>query len=437
MRRARASHSTMRRWSRAALAVWAVVLAASPAAADNLDDALAAAMRESARLKADMERQKAAVEGVNAARSAFLPTVTASIDRTLHGETYVRPAQPTGPTEPYSAGITLTQPIFDGMKRMNDLDRAKAAERAGRHLLTDTEQSVLLDAAAAYLAVVRDREVVALRQRNVELVAGIVASARARFGGGETTKTDIAQAESRLELAKADLERARGELAASRVDFEKMTGAKPEALNKPTVPTALLPRSAGEAVAGARDANPKLLAAALTADAAAFAAKSAASDLAPTVNLEISRLDQYQYSSAIARREDVRVRLGVRIPLVTPGLLPRIEEAKAVASQKRYEAIDTKVGVSAAAEASFERHRAAIRRIERLDRQVKAAAAAVFGVRKEAAAGQRTVMDELDAQEELVSAQIGRVLAGFERDYQAYVLIATMGRLTRASLGLP
>lgn len=436
MRKPRSPRSSSRLTLALGLASVLVTPPTGPACAGDIDAAFATALDQSARLKAEEERLRATAAGLTGAKAAFLPTATASMHWTLRGDTTVEPIQPTGPSRPHDYGISVTQPIFDGGQRINQYRRSKAAVHAGRSMLTDSEQSVLLDTATAYLSVHRDKQILALREKGVGIVAGIVRSVRVRFDGGETTKTDIAQAESRLNLAKAELETARGELAASRLSFEKMTGRKPDRVTPPTLPLHLIPKSADDAVAQAKAANPKILAANFNSDAAGYAAQAAVGEYAPSMNLEVSRQDQYGYSSTIDRKHDFTVRVGVRIPILAPGTIPRIEEARAVARQKRYEAIDTRVGVSAAAATAFERYRASIARLAQIERQVQAAQAAVAGVRRELEAGQRTVMDILDAEQELVSADAGRIQATYERDYTGFVLIATMGRLTAVSLGI-
>jgi TolC family type I secretion outer membrane protein len=420
------------------LAAATLVAAATDGRAETLEEAMAKAIKSNPRLKAEAARQRSTEADLKGAKASFLPSVSSTNNWTLRGDTTYFPRMRNKPPDnPYSYGVTINQPVFDGFRRYNDVKRASASVEAGSSLVTDAEQSVLLDAAAAYLSIVRDAEIVRLREEQVRITADIAQSVKIRFDGGETTKTDMAQAQARLQLARADLERARGELAASRTDFEKIVGVKPTGkLVRPPIPLNLLPTSAEDAVIAAGASNPKLIAANLTAVAADYSAKMVKSELAPQVNLEVSRLNEYNYSYSVNRRSEFAVRLGVVVPLVQPTLYPRIEQARETAIQKRYEAQDAKQGVTAAAEAAFERHQAALRRAGAIDKQVVAADAAVVGVRKEFDAGARAVIDVLDAEQEAVQAKIGRVLTRYDNDYTAYVLLATVGRLTAGMLGL-
>jgi outer membrane protein len=421
---------------RALLAAGGVILAAaavsgSPRAdAETLDTAISRAVHDSPKLKADQARQDATREELSAARAALLPSVSVNLDWTLTGSITASPEpNPPIPARPGSVGATLIQPLFDGMRRMNEISRATASVAAGNYALSDTEQQVRLDTATAYLAVLRDRTILALHRRGVTNLTGILTSTRARFVGGETTKTDIAQAAGRLEQARADLDRATGDLAASSSEFERQVGAKPGQVIPSAVPVALLPRTASEATRLAEEANPKIGKANFTAIAANHAAKAAVSELAPSVDLLVARTRNYGYSAAIDTMDDFAVKVRVRVPLFEPGAFPKIGQARALAHQRRYEASDARDGVTAAARTAFGRYQAGVARANSLAHQIGHVRAALIGVKKEAQGGQRTVLDVLNAEAEALNAEVTNATARYERDSSAYVLLATVGRL--------
>jgi outer membrane protein len=69
--------------------------------------------------------------------------------------------------------------------------------------------------------------------------------------------------------------------------------------------------------------------------------------------------------------------------------------------------------------------------------QVKSAEAALNGVREEARLGQRTTLDVLNAQQELVNARVALVSAQRDRVVNSYGLLGAIGRLSPSVLGLP
>jgi outer membrane protein len=407
-----------------------VVAGLSSARAETLEAVTLRAMIDSPKLKADEARQDGTRQELSAARLAVLPSVSVNLDTAIDGAVKSWPASnPPIPAYPRSVGATLVQPMFDGFRRINEINRATASVAAGSFALSDTQQQVRLDTAVAYLAVLRDRTIVDLRRRSLANLTNILTSTRARFSGGETTKTDIAQAAGRVEQAQAELERVIGDLAASSSEYERLVGAKPNLVAPSVVPVALLPRTASEAVHLAELANPKIGKANFTATAASYAAKGALSELSPVVDLVVAGTRNDAYSATIDRLDQYAVKVRVRVPLFEPGAIPRIGQARALARQRHYEAIDTRDGVTAAARTAFARYQAGVSRANSLARQIGYVRAALVGVRKEAEGGQRTVLDVLNAEAEAVNAEVTNANARYERDAAAYVLLASVGRL--------
>jgi outer membrane protein len=407
-----------------------VVASSSIAAAQTLDAVTSRALLESPKLKADQARQDATRQELTAAQAALLFSVTVDVDTTVSGSVKTWPASiPPIPSRPGSVGATLTQPLFDGMRRFSEIGRASASVTAGNYQLSDTEQQVLLDTVTAYLAVLRDRAILALHRQSFVNLASILASTRARFFGGETTRTDIAQAAGRLEQARAELDRVTGDLAASSSEYERLVGAQPGQVTPSALPVALLPRTMSEAVRLAEEANPKIHKANFTAIAADHAAQSAISELAPAVDLQVGRTRNYAYSATIDTLDEFAVKVRMRVPLFDPGAIPKIGQARAIAHQRHYEAIDAHDGVTAAARTAFGRYQAGVARANSLARQIRFVRAALIGVQKEAQGGQRTVLDVLNAEAEAVNAEVTNAIAQYERDSSAYVLLATVGRL--------
>ena len=74
--------------------------------------------------------------------------------------------------------------------------------------------------------------------------------------------------------------------------------------------------------------------------------------------------------------------------------------------------------------------------IEATTAQVNAAEIALNGVREEARVGQRTTLDVLNAQQELVNARVALVTAQHDRVVASYTLLASVGGLSMQRLGL-
>jgi len=74
--------------------------------------------------------------------------------------------------------------------------------------------------------------------------------------------------------------------------------------------------------------------------------------------------------------------------------------------------------------------------IEGASAQVQAAEIALNGVREEARVGQRTTLDVLNAQQELLNARVAQVTAQRDRVVASYSLLSATGQLSARSLGL-
>ena len=68
--------------------------------------------------------------------------------------------------------------------------------------------------------------------------------------------------------------------------------------------------------------------------------------------------------------------------------------------------------------------------------QVQAAETALTGVREEARVGQRTTLDVLNAQQELLVARVNLITAQRDRVVFSYAVVRAMGRLTTKTLAL-
>ena len=101
-----------------------------------------------------------------------------------------------GYNSPASVGATITQTLYNGFQTANKTRQAESAVLAARATLRVTEQTVLLNAATAYMNLLRDSAILDLQRRNVEVLQEQLRQTRDRFNVGEVTRTDVAQAES-------------------------------------------------------------------------------------------------------------------------------------------------------------------------------------------------------------------------------------------------
>ena len=161
---------------------------------------------------------------------------------------------------PSAVQVQVIQPLYQGGRVRALKGQAKASILAAREQLRGTEQELLQQSANAYANVLRDEEAARIRRSNVGVLARQEMAAQLRFDVGTGTKTDIAQAQSRVAAAEAGLAAAEAQLQSSRATYTRLVGHIPVALEP--IPQFELPPTVEAAIARARDNNPTLLAAA-------------------------------------------------------------------------------------------------------------------------------------------------------------------------------
>jgi outer membrane protein len=424
----------MRLWLLSAVVALAGLVAAPAARAETLADALIAAYKNSNLLDQNRAVLRAADEDVAIAVSALRPVVAyaAQADYTRADVTGLF-----GPTvsEGLSASLTLSAELtlFDFGRRQLGIEIARESVLATRQALIEVEQNVLLAAVQAYVDVRLAQEVVALRQSNLRLITQELRAARDRFDVGEITRTDVSIAEARLAASRAALASAEGQLMIAREAYKAATGAYPHSLAAlPRAPA--LPRTMEEAQSVARATHPLIRQAQHQVTVADLQVEAAKAERKPTIGAGITLRtdDEDQQTQSYGLTLNQTIYAGGRLSALQRRALAGKDAARAGLQQ-------TAVGVLQNVGVAWANLAVAAASIEASDLQIRAAQAAFDGVREEAAAGTRTTLDVLDAEQELLDARNARLEAEAQRYVAVYQVLATMGLLTvdHLQLGIP
>ncbi len=417
------------------VAILALVGAVGPASAQTMMDTLALAYSNNPTLNAARSRTRSSDEGVGIALSGYRPQISASASAAIR-QTTVSPGTSFS-SRPRSVSLTLVQPLFSGFQTTNSVRQSEAAVRAQRELTRNTEQDVLFDAATAFMDVIRDTALVGLRETNVKFLTEQVRAARDRFNVGEGTRTDVAQAEARQQLAVSELNSARATANASRATYRQVVGVEPKKLTGSAPLERLMPKSVQGAVEIAQAVHPAILAGVQNIDVAAFNVKVLEGELLPSLNLQGSVSRSYDSSTAGTRTDTAQVGVNLTVPIYQGGAeFARIRQAKEDLGTARIQVDVTRDQVRQAAIAAWGQLEAANASIIAAQAQVEASQLALNGVLEEQRVGQRTTLDVLNAQNELIDAKVNLVLAQRNRVVAAFSLTASIGRLDAANLRL-
>lgn len=341
--------------------------------------------------------------------------------------------------EPRGVIFNLTQTLYDGGRTGNSMRQAESAVFAARATMRLTEQAILQSGATAYMNVLRDTAVLALRKNNIAVLERQLRQTRDRFDVGDVTRTDVAQAEASLAQARSEFYAAQALLAASVATFRQVVGVEPKHLEPAQTVERLLPKSLDKAVVIALVEHPGVVAAMHQVDAAELAVKVAEGALLPTIAVAGQVSQQYDsfLGSPGSRQFSAQAIGTVVVPIYQGGAeYASIRQAKEQLGQARLNADVQRNSVRATVVSSFGQLETAKASIVSGQAAVKAAEIALQGVREEAQVGQRTTLDVLNAQQALLSARVNLVISQRDRVVASYAALGSIGQLSAAQLGL-
>lgn len=417
--------------------------------AQTLESALVQAYQNNPQLNAQRASVRATDENVSQALAGYRPRITASASL---GEQYwsiyskAAPGTPatspytslTGTVTPNSYGITTTQTLFNGFQTANRTRQAESQVYSARETLRTTEQLVLLNAVVAYMNLLRDNAILDLQKRNVEVLQEQLRQVRDRFNVGEVTRTDVAQSESRLAAGRSQLLTAEANFKTSQAVYRQVIGSEAGRLGPATPVDRFSPRSLPDAVNVGTTQHPTVTTAQFNVDAAALQVRVNEGSLLPTVTLQ----GNVQNSAYASGPTNLQTFTGSVIGLLSVPIYQGgseyslIRQAKETLGQRRIDLDTARDSARQGVVQSWGLLDAAKANIEATQAQVQAAEIALNGVREEARVGQRTTLDVLNAQQELVNARVALVTAQRDRVVASYTLLAAVGRLSPTVLGL-
>ena len=415
-------------------------LMAGTASADTLREALISSYQTNPSLTAQRESLKATDATVAIARAAGRPQISATVglNRSIT-QSGVLVSSGKGPNLSVSAGVSY--PLFNGGSVRNSVRAAQTRVEAGRATLTAVEGDIFVQAVSAYMNVIRDRSVVELNANNVRVLETNLEATRDRFQIGDLTRTDVAQSEARLQLGRSQLAQAQGQLTASEATYRQVIGHAPGQLAPPP-PLPPLPTTPDEAVRIALAGNPDLTATSRQAIAAGYDVNVARAGRLPTISAQagadyVNNLAGNAPFNGPNTGTQTTVGLGVNLPIFQGGLpAARIRQAQALQGQALEQVVGTERAVVQAARASFAAYDAAERAIKSNTVAVQANELALEGARAEQSVGTRTVLDVLNAEQELLNSQVALVTAKRDAYVAGFQLLNAMGQAQAQDLGL-
>jgi outer membrane protein len=412
-----------------------------PLSAETLPEALVRSYQNNPQLNAERARQRGADEGVPQALAGYRPQILALLSGGLQQVRVLLPDNTiqTATLRSWTIGLTVTQTLFNGFKTANTVRQSEAQVHSGREALRNVGQGVLLDAVTAYTNVLANQSLVEAQRVNVKFLRETLVTTKKRLEGGDVTPTDVAQADARLSRGLADLNAAEVNFAISQAVYAQVIGTPPGRLVPADPIDRLLPRNREEALAIARKDHPAILAAMYDTDVAQLGTKIAESSLWPNASVQGTVQRNWNTDTTLGTQaQDQASILGqANVPIYDGGLAAsQIRQAKEIAMQARIVLELIRNQTQTAVVGAWAAHEGAKVALAAAESEVRAANVALSGVQKEAQGGQRTTLDVLNSQQDLMAARARLIGAQRDRVIAAYALLSATGRLDVKTLGL-
>ena len=420
----------------------------APVLADTIEAALVRAYQNNPQLNAQRAQVRSTDENVPQALSGYRPkvAVTASVGEQYTDTNTTQGGAPNaivrsefhGLNPPRSAGLTVTQTLFNGQQTANKTRAAESQVSGAREALRVLEQTVLLSAATIYMDYLRDAAIVEVQRSNVRVLEQTLKQTRDRFNVGEVTRTDVAQSEAQLAAGKTQLLAAEATLTTTKANFRRIIGNEPDALAPGSPVDRFLPGSLPTAVDLSLIENPSVTAAMFGIDVNYLQVKVNEGALLPTVSLQASVQQSYESTITTFRSFGAAAVAQLSVPVYQGGAeYSLIRQSKENLAQQRLVLEQTRDQTRANTVTAWGQLVAGKAQVASAQAQVTASEIALNGVREEAKAGQRTTLDVLNAQQALVNARVALVTAQHDRVVASYGVLGAVGRLSPQVLNLP
>jgi outer membrane protein len=412
------------------------------ARADTLQEALTAAYNNNPTLAAARATQRATDETVPIQAAAGRPNITA----TGQYLEFVKRSSNSfiSPERAATGQLNLNVPVFSGGAVRNGVRGARARVEAGRADLRGAESDIFTQVTTAYMDVLRGQALVGLQANQIDVLSVNLQATRDRFEIGDLTRTDVAQSQARLAVAQSDFRTAQANLIAFRETYARLTGMAADDLQPPP-PLPGFPAGVEAAEDIALGQNPQLIAAKDRARAAGFDVDVAEANRVPRLSVVTGStytnyLGSLSTGGAFAIPQattGAQVGVQLNLPLYQGGLpAAQRRQAQAREGAALEQVVAAERLVIAQVRSAWSSWQAATAVIASAQTAVDAAALSLEGVRAENSIGNRTILEVLNAEQELLNARVSLVTARRNAYVAGFQLLAAMGRAEARDLGL-
>ena len=406
--------------------------------AQSLNTTLANAYSNHPLLFSERTEERVISEDIAEALSGWKPEVylDASLGKTLVN-TQTSTTTKTNSNLPVSMGIVVEQKLYDGGKINQNIKIADANFILSQSRLMIIENQILLKAATAYFNLLKESDLLNIAEKNKEVIQRQLEATKDRFEVGDLTITDVSQAEARLSDASANLVKAESDLNVAKAVFFSDTGLDPEDIFYPeNMP--FFPQNLQSIIEGVKKSNPNIIYAKKNRILAEEELNLVLKEMSLTVDLRASANQSYDPNSFFEEQRSFDVSANFKLPLYKGG------KDKSNIRKYREKLAKTNSNIDNSMREQSEKAMIIWNNIQSLNSQIVSFKASILaneialdGVVQEENVGARTVIDVLDAENELFMAKANLIKANNNLYIASYQLLEVTGNMNARYLDLP
>ncbi|WP_440905419.1 TolC family outer membrane protein [Catenovulum sp. SX2] len=403
-----------------------------PAYAKSLEEAVATAFNTNPELKAAYHRYKSAHHVHQSAQGAWLPTIDlrANIGQGKQNTPESRAGIEKEQIKPIEYSLSLQQILFDGFFSSKEIERNQQEMRSEFFALKETAENKALDAANAYVAVLREQELYELSQKNLQSHQDIFEQIKVRSDSGLGSNSELSQATGRLARAQANALAAENNLQDAIALYQTVIGEYPTDLVEPKVNMVKIPGTLADVLRASRSNHPTLFLASADISATQAQLESTRSGYYPRVTLEVSKSRVDDRGADNSLRDELRADIVLSYNLFRGGrdkhnelnAAYQVEQAKDIKEKAMREVIE-------GAKLSWQAKESLRKQLEFLQIHVEQSYITQQAYKKQFDLGRRTLLDLLDTENELFEARKSHVNAESSYTVAQYRVLNSMGRL--------
>ncbi len=364
----------------------------------------------------------------------YLPSIdlraAGGIDWNENGNTRIRGEDNGDDRKIYDYSATLTQMLFNGGSTSSEVKRQGSRVKSAAYRVEEAAQLIGLSIVEAYLEVMRQRDLLQIAKDNVQEHLSMLNEIRSGAQAGRSTEADVNQADSRVAAARANEATVRQTLRNAESQFIRASGEKPDVLVMPQVPADQLQSSVDEAVESAVTNTPTLGIFESDADTAWAEYEATKANFLPKVDLQLQGRQTNDLGGDIGTDKNASAQVIANWNVFRGGIdthlrreaVYRHAQAKERRAQEARRIEDDMRQTWASMVAAGER-------AKEFNAQADSNSKVVQGYKDQFELDRRTLLDVLDAQNELFVSRSNAVNAQYLEILAVYRVLALQGRL--------